>query len=254
MSSHEVLMTASIPKACGARTTSSEPSSPARGSEPPTLPRYAPNMFLDQPQGFQFPERVAERRAMLATEESAQPLRAWRDAMVARRQPKQSGIYVPDFDPAEGGAGARALLLFEAPGPGTVPSLGGSGFISVDNNDQTAKNVWDVRNDVGLHEGVLSWNIVPWVLEQEKQTPTAADLAQGAMETRRLMQLLPNLAVVAVCGTATQRGWKQHVAPYLEKDGPVVVSTWLPSQLAFNQPGKREGFTEALRRVARLIN
>ena len=215
--------------------------------------RYAPRMFLDEPQGFRFPERVAERQAMLA-DASAQPLIEWKRALVTRRQTKQPDIYVPDFDPAEGGIGARALLLLETPGPGTIPSEGGSGFISVDNNDMSAKHVWQIRDEVGLHEGVIAWNIVPWVLGRGDGKPTPADLAQGAMETRRLMQTLPDLAVVAVCGTAAQRGWDKHVQPYLDKDGPVVIPTWLPSQLAFNQPGKKEQFTEVLRRVARIIN
>ncbi len=40
----------------------------------------------------------------------------------------------------------------------------GSGFISVDNDDQTAENVWHARSQAGLHAAVVQWNIVPWYL------------------------------------------------------------------------------------------
>jgi len=40
---------------------------------------------------------------------------------------------VPDFDPLDGGDNARALFLFEKPGPKTSEAQGGSGFISRNN-------------------------------------------------------------------------------------------------------------------------
>lgn len=89
---------------------------------------------------------------------------------------------LPHFDPAEAGTSARALLLLEAPVPNTVPEWGGSGFISVDNNDPTAQNVWQTRNEVGLHEHTLAWNIVPWVLGRASVKPSKVELAQGSLE------------------------------------------------------------------------
>ena len=59
------------------------------------------------------------------------------------------------------------LCVFEAPGP--MANAGnkqpGSGFISADNNDQTAENDWLLRNETGLTEDItLNWNIVPFYL------------------------------------------------------------------------------------------
>ena len=47
--------------------------------------------------------------------------------------------YVPDFDPNNGGIHAKVLFLFEKPGPKTDPKNKGSGYISQDNDDETAK-------------------------------------------------------------------------------------------------------------------
>jgi hypothetical protein len=74
---------------------------------------------------------------------------------------------------------ARSLLLLEAPGPKTAPEWGGSGFVSVDNNDVTAESVWLAREAAGLEEHVIAWNIVPWVLGRANKKPSPAYLAQG---------------------------------------------------------------------------
>ena len=95
---------------------------------------------------------------MLHTVPTIQPLREWADNLAARRE-----VVVPYMDPADAGTAARVLFLFEAPGPMTNAGnpRRGSGFISVDNDDQTAANAWNARNDAGLHEGVMHWNAVP---------------------------------------------------------------------------------------------
>ncbi len=89
-----------------------------------------------------------------------------------RRRARQPEIVVPHFDPAETGVRSQVLLLLEAPGPKTVPEWGGSGFISVDNDDPTAQNLWRTRDEVGFYRGVLVWNIVPWVLGRASVKPT----------------------------------------------------------------------------------
>ena len=47
--------------------------------------------------------------------------------------------YTPNFDPNDGGINAKILFLFEKPGRKTDPSYGGSGYISLDNKDETAR-------------------------------------------------------------------------------------------------------------------
>lgn len=89
---------------------------------------------------------------MLASEPSAQPLREWADDLAARRD-----VIVPYFDPTDSGVDSRVLFLLEAPGPMTNTSnrRAGSGFISADNNDATAENMWRARSSAGLVGGAM---------------------------------------------------------------------------------------------------
>ena len=48
------------------------------------------------------------------------------------------GTSIPYFDPHDGGTNAECLLLLEAPGKKAVESQ----FISRNNPDETAKNLW----------------------------------------------------------------------------------------------------------------
>lgn len=208
-------------------------------------------MFLDAPQGFRDPAILAARYAMLETVPSVQPLRDWAAALVARRGPE---TFLPHFDPAEAGVDARALIVAEAPGPMTATHGGrpGSGFVSVDNDDLSAANLWNLRAEAGLHDGVLLWNIVPWYLGPASVKPTARDLALGANALRELMDLMPGLRVVLHCGLMAQSGWDRRLRDYRANE-LVVVRSWHFSPQALAQPGKREHLLAALRRVKGLI-
>jgi hypothetical protein len=186
---------------------------------------------------------------MLSEVTSVQPLRAWADDLAARRN-----VTVPNFDPAESGVHSRVLLLMEAPGPMANASnlRPGSGFISVDNNDATAENAWRLRDETGLHDGVLHWNIVPWYLGPASKKPTPAELGQGSSELLRLLPLLPELRVVIASGLVAQNGWRKHVAPFVSAD-LTVIDAWHPSPLSMNQPGKRDEARSVYEHAASLV-
>ncbi|MFZ7089027.1 uracil-DNA glycosylase [Curtobacterium sp. RRHDQ10] len=208
-------------------------------------------MFLDAPRGFRDPDRIAARVEMLAKAEDTLQLEAWARSVEDRQRPKMPDIVLPHFDPAEAGVRARALLLLEAPGPKTVPGWGGSGFISADNDDTTAQNVWNTRNEVGLHEHVLAWNIVPWVLGRASVKPTPAELAQGSVELRGLLELLPHLRVIVLAGQKAQDGWSAHLDVAVG-DRYRVLRTVHPSGQSFAQAGAKERFTATLAKVVEL--
>lgn len=190
-----------------------------------------------------------ERRAMLETVPSVQPLRKWAAELKERRGPE---TYLPDFDPAEAGVEARVLIVAEAPGPKTNPLNKGSGFISVDNDDPSAENAWRMRAAVGLHEGVIHWNIVPWYLGAAAVKPTRDDLERGAATLRGLLDELPELQVVLLAGLPAQTGWDRHLSGYRTGD-ITVIRTWHFSGLAMKQPGKREEILASLRKAKDLI-
>lgn len=192
---------------------------------------------------------------MMETEPSYRPLLTYARELVARRQQLGNAVVVPHFDPAESGIETQVLILLEAPGPMTNSdnTRPGSGFISVDNDDLTAANSWTLRNETGLDDGVLHWNIVPWYLGPASKKPNAAELKAGAQETLCLLDTLPELRVVLACGLYAQNGWRRHVAPHLPNDNITIINTWHPSPLALKQPGKRDELREAFRRAAALL-
>lgn len=203
-------------------------------------------MFLDHPRGFRDSALVNAREELLLTEPRVQSLRDRAEDLANRR-----GVHVPQFDPAEAGDEARVLFVFEAPGPMTNAGnkRPGSGFISVDNNDATAANMWNARNEAGLHDGALAWNIVPWYLGVASRKPTKEELRDGASELVNLIALLPRLELVVLGGLYAQKGWRRHIGP-TNFAGPAVVDMWHPSPLSLNQPGRREAFTATVRDVS----
>jgi hypothetical protein len=203
-------------------------------------------VFLPAPKGFHDPALIDDRRAMLETAEHIQPVLRYAADLVARRSLRQPDIQVPDFDPADAGIDARVLLVFESPGDKTVSS----GFISVDNDDESAKAVWEARNDEGMQDGVAAWNIVPWYLGAGNLAPTQEDVRQGAMEFRALLPLFERLEAIVLCGRGAQAGWKRSVEPYLDAKSLTVIETWNPAPRTFAQKGKRDEFGRAMHRAA----
>lgn len=208
-------------------------------------------MFLDSPRGLRDPKAIAQRHDMLATTETVLPLEAWARDVEDRRRGKLPDIVVPHFDPAEAGVNARTLMLLEAPGPKTVPEWGGSGFISTDNNDVTANNSWTCRNEAALHGHTLAWNILPWVLGRANVKPTPAELAQGAMELRGLLELLPDLRVILLAGDKAKAGWDTNL-DHVIGNRYRVLRTVHPAGQSFARAGNREKFTETLTTAARI--
>jgi hypothetical protein len=209
-------------------------------------------MFLNAPRGFRDASILASRYDLLGTAEKTVPLETWARGVEKRRQAKQPDIVVPHFDPAEAGIAARALLLLEAPGPKAITEFGGSGFISSDNNDVTAENTWRARDAAGLRDHFLAWNTIPWVLGRASVKPTATELAQGAIELRGLLDLLPDLRVIVLAGDKAKAAWDSHLDNALG-DQYRVFRTVHPAGMSFARAGNREKFTETLTRTAELV-
>lgn len=210
-------------------------------------------MFLPSPRGLGSTQTRDERLVMLHEVDRVQPLREW------ARSVERRGVdrVVPSFDPAEAGVDARVLMVFEAPGPMTNPQTGnrrpGSGFISVDNDDATAENLWRARSTAGLHEGYLGWNIVPWYLGAASVKPKAPDIAEGAEALLELITLLPRLEAVILSGRFAQNGWRQHIARDRRRPDVRIWETWHPGPQAMIQAGKRAELVADLCAVAKTL-
>ena len=168
---------------------------------------------------------------MLETESSAQPLRRYLDALRTRRP----SHHIPEFDPADAGSTARVLLL----------------FVSVDNDDDTSENLWNLREEADLGEHVLTWNVVPW--HHEGETPTTLDQRQGAGELRRLLPLLPNLVTVVLGGTIARNAWTSLVEPFVPIRDLTVIPSWQTAPKAVNLTGKRNTVLAAFTRARHIV-
>lgn len=105
---------------------------------------------------------------------------------------------VPEFDPLDGGVNARALFLFEKPGPMTAEQHG-SGFISRNNDDPTAEATVEFMQKAGIpRELTVTWNLIPaW---NGTRKITGQELREGVKRLAELMVLLPELRAVVLVG------------------------------------------------------
>ncbi len=174
------------------------------------------------PRALRDPDACKRRKRLL---EDAPHMRPLNEYVAGLR--KRPGVEVPDFDPLDGGVDARLLFLFEKPGPMTAVdgARRGSGFISRDNDDPTAENTFLFMREAGIPRKLtVTWNVIPWW--NGTRTVTAAELREGAEETRRLAGLLPRLRAVVFVGEKASRA-----RPHLEDAGLAFFSSRHPSPI-----------------------
>jgi uracil-DNA glycosylase len=164
---------------------------------------------------------------------------------VERLRASKPGAAVPYFDPTEAGVDARILLLLEAPGRRSALE-GGSGFVSPDNDDQTAQNMWHLLRESGIDGGrdVVTWNVVPWYIgDGTKIRPArSADLDDAREAMCELLAMLPAVRVVVLLGKPASKSWRDLGL------GLEVIEASHPSPLNLNtRPGRREQIRTALK-------
>lgn len=152
---------------------------------------------------------------------------------------------VPYFDPLDGGVRARALFLLEAPGRKAVVS----GFISRNNDDETAKNMLGLLAGAGIaRRDTVLWNVVPWYIGDGRRIRAArnADFALARRHLTRLIELLPRLRVVVLVGLKAQAAWDLVGL----EPRQIVVRTWHPSAQVMNRwPERRRAILTKFRQV-----
>jgi uracil-DNA glycosylase len=189
---------------------------------------------------------LARKRRLLAASHVA-PL----TAHVERIRSDRGADRVPDFDPTEAGIEAAILLLLEAPGGKATRERGGSGFISPDNNDGTAENMWRLLREAGVdrRREVVTWNVVPWYVGSDSKIRPAesADLLDGRPYIEELIALLTALRVVVLIGKHAERGWSR-----LGLTLPTVAAPHPSPQNLNSRPHYRPLILDALREARRI--
>lgn len=162
----------------------------------------------DLPRTNRDPAELARKRSLLQAPHVA-PLTDY----VERLRTVRGADRVPFFDPTEAGIESPILLLLEAPGPRATVERGGSGFVSPDNNDGTAENMWRLLREAGVDRAreVVTWNIVPWYIGGDRKIRPAdsPDLLEAAPFIEELLSLLSRLKVVVLLGRHAARGWER---------------------------------------------
>jgi uracil-DNA glycosylase len=203
--------------------------------------------MLTCPDGPKTLTSVQERAARRASLSAAHigPLEAF---LAQVRAAAPDAAVVPSADPCDGGVDARALFLMEAPGPRAVAT----GFVSRNNPDETAANVFALQQDAGLHRHqVLLWNVVPWYLgDGTRIRPArAADVNDGSGPLFELLPLLTKLEVVVLVGRPAQR-----LAPRLEGAGLAVLASPHPSPVPMRtRPDTRARILAVWREAASML-
>ena len=117
---------------------------------------------------------------------------------------KHHPAYVPNFDPEDGGENARMLFLFEKPGRMTDPKNGGSGFISQDNNDPTAKATKKFLSKAGINrKDAIFWNCISaW---NGTRKITGKERKEAKTEILQLLEILKKVRSIVCVGKEADR-------------------------------------------------
>lgn len=161
--------------------------------------------------------------------------------------------HVPYVDPDQGGVNARLLVLLD--NPSTKAEAGtGSGLLSLDNNDRTARNCREAyaRHKVSWSD-VVHWNVVPFPVAGAKNGgSTPAERAQAAQWTEQFVDLCPRVEFVLLLGVAARDGLDRAT---IDRDFLVLPGkTPHCSDRGLNSAGGRERFESAVAQASTLLN
>ena len=194
----------------------------------------------------------AERRRELLSSPHMKPLSGYlvavRDAAVQIAAGTEQ--HVPSFDPCDGGIQARVLFLLEAPGPRAKSS----GFVSSNNPDPTAKNLWNLIHNAGIARAdTLIWNIVPWYVGENGHILPVnnKDIQQALPYLKDLLALLPRLVLIVLVGRKAQ-----SAEPLIRQLTSLpFCHTYHMSAQVFNRwPEKKKLTEEDFRGIAAFLN
>lgn len=170
------------------------------------------------------PDFVADQHARLREDHIA-PIT---DLVDSLRTPER---WLPYVGPHHGGVRARMLTVLRDPGRATV-NEGGSGMLSVENDDPTAEKQFELMTTAGLiATDFTPWNAYPWFIDR---APTADELRSASRVLVALLELLPDLQVVLLQGAEAQSAWRSalEAQPRIRRRRLITLETYHASPQA----------------------
>ncbi len=147
-------------------------------------------------------EAISERRDGLS-DPDVRDLTRWTVTVRDRLDPCHAKT-VCDFDPC--GGGVRAKIIYLAQDPSSTAT--GTGFISPDNNDATARATTEACAEAGLgSQERIHWNVYPWWLGAPCPARVPHSRALGAEFLNELFDLLTEVVSVVLIGGEAEKAW-----------------------------------------------
>lgn len=197
-----------------------------------------PSEFSQAPKMHRDPAFLQAKRERLY-EPHVEPINRYVDGIADERDAP-----VPYVDPDSGGVLAEVLFVLESP---AGPAALGSGMLSADNDDETAKNIWNAYVESGLPRTAgLHWNAVPWYTGSAAKNGkvSSLDVVAGRSYLLRLLDLAPEVRVVVAMGKKAQAS-VSGAADALEERGILLIEAPHPGPIPAGVTGG-----ESLRAVA----
>lgn len=201
---------------------------------------------MDRPKLLEEPSALNMRLSQ-ASDNHIFPLTNFVDSL---RERMGAEAEIPYIDPWDGGIEAEVMFLLEAPGP----KARNSGFVSMNNPDETAKNFFEISKESGIdRKRIVIWNTVPWYIGSGKKIRPAnsLDIAAGIDSLAELLELLPKLKAIVLVGGKAKKAEK-HIRQ-LTSELEVFVSPH-PSPMYINRkPENRSSLLNSWRAVQEFL-
>ena len=142
----------------------------------------------------------------------------------------------PYIAPMYKGVECPGLVVLRDPGP-KAGGARGSGFLSVENDDETAARQFRIMTEAGIDPAdMLPWNAYPWYINAK---PNVREIRAGCGPLKQVLDSLPRLRIILLLGGDARRAWKifqtEHPG-YLERRGVKVRATYHASRQALFHP------------------
>jgi hypothetical protein len=137
---------------------------------------------------------------------------------------------VPFVDPVHDVDEARIISLLIAPGAGTS-----SGFLSLENDDDTAERLAEVYDAAGLQpRHGIPWNAYPWQLpEGQKLVLTPEQVHDGIRPLRQFLEIVYRASAVVAHGS----GAHKVMAAFAKAGGDRILSERVIKVYKVDSPG-----------------